>query len=201
VRVGVVSKWAIPLGSLVFVTILHTPVMSLGADIVWYSGVDVENVALLSAEREADVPQGNEADKMDITENIGGLLCPDVYARLSTNLGATESDEMMIDTDPTASPSVARDKSGLIPPLLVGGDAGTQTLGACVASGGPLLELNQRDSMFLVSDTLEELRTIREGSVDYEVENAVCFSSFFFLLSSFFLSFSPSLQILTICVS
>ena len=168
--------------------------ISLGSDIVWYSVVDakdVENVALLSAEREADVPQGNEADKMDITENIGGLLCPDVYAPLFTDFGVTESDEMMIDTDPTASPSVARDRSGLIPPSLAGGDAGTQTLEACVASGGPPLELNQRDSMFLVSDTLEELRTIREGSVDYEVENAVCFSSvfslfFFFPLSSNF---------------
>ena len=173
-----------------------TFVMYVLADMVWCLGVDmkdVENVALLSDEREADVPQGNEADKMDITEDIGGLLCPVVYTRLFTNLGATGSDEMMIDTDPTASPSVVRDKSSLILPSLVGGDAGTQSLEAGVANQGQPMGLNEHDSMILVSGTLEELRTIREGSVDYEVENAVGFSSLFLSFSlSLFLSFSFS---------
>lgn len=171
-----------------------TFVMYVLADMVWCLGVDmkdVENVALLSDEREADVPQGNEADKMDITEDIGGLLCPVVYTRLLTNLGATGSDEMMIDTDPTASPSVVRDRSSLILPSLVGGDAGTQSLETGVANQGQPMGLNEHHSMILVSGTLEELRTIREGSVDYEVENAVGFSSFFL---SFSLSFFPLFQ-------
>lgn len=175
--------------------------MYLLADMVWCSGVDmkdVENVALLSDEREADVPQGNEADKMDITEDIRGLLYSVAYTRLFTDLGATESDEMMIDTDPTASPSVVRDKSSLILPSLAGGDAGTQSLEASVVNQGQPMGLNEHDSMILVSDTLEELRTIREGSVDYEVENAV---GFFFFLSLFFFFFFSSLPILTICVS
>jgi len=199
VRVGVVSKWAIPLELLCLSLLLFCAfVMYLRADVVRYSGVgvkDVENVALLSDEREADVPQGSGADKMDITEDIGGLLCPGIYARLFTNLGAIGSDEMMIDADPTTPPSVARDKSGLIPPSLAGGDAGTQSLGVCVANEGQPLGLNDRDSMFLVSDTLEGLRTIREGSADYELENAVGFSSF-----SLFLSLSISSNFDYLCI-
>ncbi|PWW77380.1 hypothetical protein C7212DRAFT_362348 [Tuber magnatum] len=115
---------------------------------------DLEDVALVSTEREADIPKGSELDKLDITEDT------------------RESDEMMIDTEPTASPSVARDKGDLIPPAIASDGAGAQSLEAGVAKEGQPVESNEHNFALIVSETLEEPRTIREGSIDYEVENA-----------------------------
>ncbi|RPB00651.1 hypothetical protein L873DRAFT_759406 [Choiromyces venosus 120613-1] len=173
-RWGWCQNGPFPLDLLVL-SLFCTFAMYLRADIVGYSGIDmkdVEDVDLGSNLRGAGIPEGDGPDKMDVTVDIRGLLFSVAFAGLFINIGVIESDEMMIDTDPTTSPSVTRDKSDLIPPTVANGDTETQSLEAGAANEGQPMDSNKHDPMLVTSEIPEEPRVIREGSVDYEVDNA-----------------------------